>query len=326
MTAVVMPDERAGIDLAKVWLPGFHYGISFEEYCTLPYLNASTLCWAHSSALHLKTALDGKLSGKSTVDRLFGRALHARLLEPHLYHDQYVVAPGCQAILASGKAKGAPCNKTVRYLVKGEWLCGSHVPKALVASGLIEEHDNLLTVGQSHRIEGAARAVSADKIIRLLRLPNGGYEATGLFEWNGVKCKMRLDKWLPRSEYNPPAIIDLKKTQVGAASKRAVERACFEYLYDIKCAFYCRGVETLTLESPLFYWIYVEDNEPYGINVIQADDATRRAGRMRLDDCWNAYSRGMETGEWPGYMDDSSQPDLGGLPEWAKKKILSFQS
>lgn len=316
----IMPDERAGVDLAKVWLPGFHYGVPFEEYARLPYLNASTLVWGNSSAQHLKSALDGKLGHGDSTDRLFGRALHARLLEPSVYTREYVIAPGCQAKLQGGRSKGMACGKTAKYIVKGEWLCGIHMPKELTQ--IIDPISNVLTIEQAQRIEMAAKAVERDPIVKLLRLPNGGYEATVLFEWDGVKCKARLDKWITRSNVSPPVIIDLKKTQVGRASDEAVERACFEYLYDAKAAFYMRAVETVELDKPIFIWVYIEDGEPFGLNIIQADDETLMAGRRRIDMCWSAYRRGMHSGVWPGYMLDAHAPKMGGLSSWAKEKIL----
>ena len=111
-------------------VPEIVQGVKFEDYCAMPGLNASTLAWGLKSAQHLKAALDGELK-KDSPAMTFGRALHAKLLEPDVYLKEFTVSSGCQAIIKSGDSKGQVCGNNAMWLLGGLWLCGMHAPKAL---------------------------------------------------------------------------------------------------------------------------------------------------------------------------------------------------
>jgi len=83
-----MPDEN------EITLPpiGLYHDIPFDTYKAWPALNASTLVHGRTNMEHLKEAIDGHM-GMDSKDLAFGRAFHCRLLEPHLYHERYLMSP-----------------------------------------------------------------------------------------------------------------------------------------------------------------------------------------------------------------------------------------
>ncbi len=284
---------------------GFYYDLTFETYCKLPGVNASTLCWGDLSDAHMKAAIDGLLQHDSP-DMAFGRALHARLLEPESYQERFVVSPGCEAVLSSGKNKGQMCGKTAKYLLpSGKFACGTH-------TSIDEQSANILTADEAARVEGAAAAVKEHDVVKLLR-QSGGFECTAVWQRDGVLCRGRLDKLCAKV----PAIVDLKKITVGRGKLRTIELDILNYNYDIKAAWYVDGVERILGARPAFVWIFVEDGPPYGVRVLQADADTLAVGALKANDLFERYKRANESGVWPGY---SSKVEFGGLPSFEKDK------
>ena len=293
---------------------GVHYGISFEQYCSLPGLNISTLVWGLTSAEHLKAAIDGRLS-KDSKARSFGRAVHARLLEPDEYWRHYKVSPGCQAVLKSGESKGGLCGNHATWFHQDHWLCGTHVPKQI--KEISEPEKDVLSVEDAKHIENIVEAVKRHEVVKLLR-QRGGFEATIRCQLEGVEAKLRLDKLIPMTSLLPSVIIDLKKVQVGGATDEEVGKDIWNYCYDAKASWYTDLTAIATGIKPAFVWIFIEDGPPYGINVIQADAETLAIGRIRYRECFGKYLTGMRTGVWPGY---TNRVKTGGLPDYIRRRF-----
>lgn len=288
--------------------------ITFEEYCKLPGLNISTLCHGLTSAQHLRAALDGRMT-KETPALAFGRAIHARLLEPDVYLKEFTTSPGCQAEMKSGASKGMCCGNHATWLYQGQWLCGVHRPKALAEISAPEQ--NVLSVEETQRIEGIAGAVQSHDVVKLLRM-RGGFEVSLEFVIDGIQCKARLDKYIARSATLPPVVIDVKKVRLGGATDEEVGRSVVNYHYLPKAAWYVDAVKALTGEPATFVWIFVEDEYPFAINVKQADAVDLAIGRQQYRECLEMYKHGVATGQWPGY---STRINVGASPEWFRKRF-----
>lgn len=280
------------------------WDLSFEAYKAIPALNSSRLAWGRLSMQHLRAALLGGMD-KDSSDMAFGRALHCRLLEPDVYKEKYKISPGCEAVLVSGKNRGMRCGKSARILVDGKFACGVHGKDG-------EEDPHVITADEAKRVEMATAGVFAHPVVKLLR-QSGGYEASGFWNQDGFACKMRLDKLCVKV----PAIIDVKKVQVGRGSTGTLERDILNYNYDFKAAWYVRGYQALFGVTPAFVWIFVEDGVPHAVNVKQADDETLAIGEAKVVDVIEKLKRARDSGEWPGYSD---KIEFGGLPEFEKAK------
>lgn len=63
-------------------------------------ISSTTLKECRRSPAHLKAKLDGDRGPGSSRALLIGRALHCAVLEPHLFHDAYAVAPDPDSLLS----------------------------------------------------------------------------------------------------------------------------------------------------------------------------------------------------------------------------------
>ena len=317
---------------------GLYTDIPFEEYKRIVAINGSTLKWGEKSAAHLKAAIDGHMSKGDTAATLFGRAWHARLLEPDVFRDEYNVAGTCGKPLKSGVNKGKPCGLEGKFFNPdandgaGCWYCGKHVPMVKDVGPALDPVPNLLSVDVAARIERAAKNVEAHPVMRLIK-QRGGFETTILFtirdmglESCPLDAKIRLDKLIVPVERKgvevwPTTIVDLKKVQVGEATDEAVAWSINKWKYDASAAFYVDGLKRATGKDARFVWIFVEDGYPYEINVIEADEETLQIGRMRYSDWLGKYAVGRLTGEWPGHV-HGTRIKRGGLPEKIRREFF----
>lgn len=295
--------------------PGIYPDVPFKDYAAWNAMNVSKLKWGLKSAKHLQAAIDGRLGFADTPDRKLGRAIHCKLLEPDRYKSEFQVAGKCQAVLKSGSNKGKPCGLTGVVEVEGEWLCGKHGPTP-------EGESTILSVDEANRIERLNDSVRQHPVVKFLR-QKGGAEISLCWEQDGVLMKARLDKLILREEYN--AIIDLKKVQVGKGDLNSVQNAVANYDYHVQAAAYQCAVRQLCDVDPLFFWVFVEDNEPFDVSVIQADGATLDIGLFQFRRLVSMYREMQETLTNPdGYSSDIQQ---GGLPPWYFKQFeQSYES
>lgn len=303
--------------------PGIYPDVEWDEYCRTPGLNASRLKWGLLSGRHLQAALNGEYDDKDTPDRLLGRAIHARLLEPSAYRDRYHVASTCQALVSrkvDGEKVELPCGNAGKYLFRGQWLCGVHCPRE--AREMCEEFHGgyVLTEEQARAVEAAAAAVKGHEVVRLLR-QRGGCEVTLLWDRDGERCKARLDKLIPAGPLAKDVVLDLKKVQPGAVDVESVSRQVANYNYDFSAAWYCDGHERLTGRRPRFVWLFQESGVPYETLVLEADGETLEVGRRKCERAWGVYAACRESGEWPGMP---RRVLLGGVPEWERRRWLGW--
>lgn len=291
-----------GIDIS----PGVYPDIKFGDYVSWNAMNVSTLKWGLKSMKHLKAAIEGRIQKPDSPDKKLGRAIHCRLLEPDRYKSEFQVAGKCQAAFKSGRNEGRKCGAPGKVKLDGEWLCGKHGP------GEEGGESALLSVDEANRIERLNESVRAHPVIKLLR-QQGGAEVSLCWEQDGVLMKARLDKLIVKEGF-PPTIVDLKKVQTGKGDFHSAQAAIGNYEYHIQAACYRCAVQRLYGIDANFLWVFVEDNEPFDVNPIQADGATLDLGLHQFQKLVENYRAMRETLLQPeGY---SSEVQLGGLPAW----------
>jgi hypothetical protein len=117
----------------------------------------------------------------------------------------------------------------------------------------------------------------------------------------GIEIRGRLD-YLPDArpgERTKP--IDLK-TAVNATPRKIV-RAIVDFDYDLQAAMYRHLVHLTRGDDvgPMVH-IYVETDEPHGVQVIElADEGWIRGGDLKLQTVLERHAECMESGVWPGY-------------------------
>jgi hypothetical protein len=300
--------------------PGI-YPMTEEVYRKIPAMNCSVLDWGIASMHHLKAAIDGRLIREDTDALTFGRAFHVRVLEPSLYAERVCVRGSCASVLKSGNRKGMECGAAGRGQIDGEWLCGTHGgDDSLLPAGV-----EYISSDDAQRIERAVEAIKCRKIDALRRAP-GQFEVCIIGDLHGVRCKAKLDKYIK----SPHAIVDLKKVAAPKSprevkiSRDKFERTIETYGYGMRAAFYCDLVKSVTGDMPRWYWLTVEDGEPFTAAVYRASEHAIESGRNEymnlLDQLKTARASATKEnpeGVWPGPADDPFE--LDGPSWWAKK-------
>lgn len=287
--------------------PGLHT-LDFAKYAALPYINSGAVNKAFTkrgqiSMKHFHAAIEGRMKSDDTEDRKLGRAIHCRLLEPERYRTDFLVATTCRAV----KQDGQQCGNTARLLWDGEWYCGvrGHAPKGA------SEPADYIAESERQRIEALCEALHTNDVFQsgLFRRP-GWHEASGIWEERGMRCKCRID----RLDESKPIVIDLKKIQVGTGDRETCEEKIRDYGWYRQAAMYVKCIEALLEKTPEFVWVFVEDDEPYDVQVIPADSQTIAIGRHEVDDVLGRYAVARQAGKFKGYIYDSRFIRPGGLP------------
>ncbi len=291
---------------------GFHADEPYETYRAWPAANSTALKEGYQvTAKRMRAALDGLIGGDSKP-RKFGRAVHARLLEPEAYKTRFLLAGDCEAILKSGPRKAEPCGKAAGFYDGEAWYCGMH-QKAYPGAVEPEEY---VSQQEAENIERIVVAVKSHEAVRLLR-QRGGCELSFVWERDGFACKGRGDKIILDVPKCNDTIIDIKKMQSGKGDTHSLQTSIRTYAWDMQAAFYCSGVEALTGRRPDFRWVFVEDNIPFDVCVVPLTKAMREVGRCKVNTAFETYKRGVEYNQWPGYGDDYVDVEPA---DWERKR------
>ena len=221
-----------------------------------------------------------------TAALLFGRAMHAYMLEPDVFSRRFVVAPDFGDLRTKiGKA------------AKAEFL--EHV---LRDREMVKADDFDL-------IRRMTDSVMAHPTARNLIV---GGEAEQRIDWidpeTGLRCKARADYRLRELRM----CVDVKSTDNASPSTFA--RSVATYRYHVQDAFYRSGFAAIGEPIDYFVFLAVEKEPPYLASVCYVDDAAlERGAELMLRDL-ATLKRCVETNEWPGYPIDLTPI---ALPAWA---------
>lgn len=142
----------------------------------------------------------------------------------------------------------------------------------------------------------------------------GEAEVVGLWQdIGGPVCRLMLD-WLPS---DAPVVVDVKTSGAGL-SDGALSRLIDNLGYDLSAGFYLRGLHHLMphlIGRWRWMWVFVEDDEPHEVRVIEADAEQIGRGHRKAALAIAKWQRAMTTGEWPGYP---RQVARVGAPGWAE--------
>ena len=253
--------------------------LSEERYRAIKAVNKSTLWAMNKSPMHYKFACENPTPDTAALK--MGRAIHAAVLQPKVFLKEWTVAPEVDRRTKEGKAAYE------QFLTE--------------AAG-----KEILSAQDYAEVQAIAAAVHADP--SAADLLKGCTTEKPLFwkdEGTGLLCKCKVDAM------KPGVMIDLKTST--DASTKAFTRDCFKYGYDVQLAHYLDAIQTISGESPDWYFIVVEKAAPYAINILKADTGVIDYGTIRraellkkLKDCrkertWTSY--GMNDLVMPGYME-----------------------
>ena len=237
---------------------------------------------------------------ETTPAMRFGSAVHAAILEPQKYADNYVVFDDSEKIAEIGGTKPRATNAYKEYKAQFE---------------LDNQGKGVLTVDDSKAITAMAEAVARHRSASALLAAEGAVEPSFIWEdeVTGTPLKARLDKLLKSGR-----VIDIKTCE--DARPDAVMRNIWNFRYDVQAAMYREAVRaTQGIDDMLPHTlIFVEKSAPHAVAVYELDDLTHEVGEMMRRQAIDTYAECVASGVWGAYSDDI-QPIS--LPAWAGRDL-----
>ena len=259
-----------------------------QEYNKAPGIRRSMLWEIRRSPAHLKWRMENP--PEATPALIFGQALHAAVLTPEDYGRQFAVMPNADRRTKAGR-------------------------EAWDAAAAVAQGRTQIAFDWAEQIAGMVQAVRGNPMAA--RRLDGPHETS--YFWadtlTGEACKCRTDA--ETDVGNMHLIVDLKSCQ--DASTDAFMRDALNYGYDVQAAMYTDGYKAVTGQEASFVFIAVEKNQPYAVNILQADTLFMQHGQDRYRHLLGLYHECRQRNQWPGYTGFDGDIASLGLPAWLAK-------
>lgn len=263
---------------------GIHGSVPAEVYHRkeLGVVNCSALKQLARTPAHYKAWLTGEETHE-TPALIFGRALHALVLEPHIFAAEYALKPDFGDLRTNaGKA------------LRDAWQ---------------SKNEGVTTVSADdwQRLHAMRDSVMADPIAGKLFV-GGEAEVTAVWQSNGLICKARLDYWIESRAIG----VDLKSTE--DASPAAFAKSVAQYRYHVQHAHYCEGMQVAGHPLRAFLFVAVEKTAPYAVAIYAIDADAEARGQGLREREMIALNDSLRTDTWAGY---ATTIQTLALPRWA---------
>jgi hypothetical protein len=278
--------------------PGVHDGISFEDYCLDPGVNATTLkAFAGRTPKHARLALEEPQ--EDTQSLVIGHAAHTAVLEPDLFDTLYAAYPKSEYV----EQFGHPNSKAYKA-ARDAWYA-KHEDACIMTD---EEHEAALRIRKAVMGHGLARSLLVEN--------KGKPELTVIVEQDETRLKGRIDRLTSYNGY--PAIVDLKTINPMGDVLRphVVERYLHRYAIHIQMAWYLDLLNAHAEADRMPVIVFVENVPPHDVAVYPVDDAAIEQGRREARSYLHQLKQCRESGYWPGYAREMQGPI--GLPQYAQ--------
>ncbi|WP_272962294.1 PD-(D/E)XK nuclease-like domain-containing protein [Alcanivorax jadensis] len=200
----------------------------------------------------------------------FGDAMHAVLLEPHRFENEYVVAPKFDRRSKAGKAEAEAWEAANANRVQ-------------------------LTAEDGRKIALMRESVMAHPDARRLLDAEGDVESSIYWEEGGVLCRCRPDKALPTHNF----IVDVKTT----ADMAKFHFSARDYRYDVQDAYYSSGYRHHFGDHPTFIFLVVSTSiscGKYPVELLELSPEDKDNGIQLYRAELETYRQCLETNDWPG--------------------------
>lgn len=263
--------------------PGVYYNIPDAEYHKIDAVSQSTVVQYRRSPAHARVP-------KNFAGSTLGTATHIRVLEPTTYDDRVFALPDLDLRFKAAK----------------------EAKEKLVAEN---PHKLILSAEDARCVEKMASAVHCNQTASAFLGRIEHTEITVIFDWNGVRCKARIDA-ATTDDY----LLDLKTTQDASAQGFSKSVATFGYY--CQAAMYLEAWKSLKRFAQGFIFICVEKDEPHGVACYELDAAAVGKGRAQLESALQIYASCKRYNYFPAYPDELR---VLSLPQWAlnEKEIPS---
>lgn len=216
-----------------------------------------------------------------------GTAVHAALLEPQVFADEYVLLKDIKDRRASEYKAAVKVHGSERVLVATE----------------------------ADQVAGMQEAVLSNPAMSE-RLNAEGWRELSLFVRDpetGVLVRVRYDLLTVSG-----IAVDLKSCQ--DARPEEFSKSIYSYGYDLQAALYTDAFQWAT-GKPIgaFEFAVVEKEMPHGHKLYLPDETLLQEGRRRYREALNLFAECERSGDWPGVTCDG--PELISLPSWRVAQI-----
>jgi len=255
-----------------------------RDYFRLPGVSGHALIEMWRSPLHCwaKYVDPDRADGEPTAAMRFGTLVHALVLTPATFADEFFLAGAINRRTKEGQAEFAALAATGKLPVSREdYAAALEIAKAI----------------RKHPVAGTLfKAGEPEKVVTVGREPHL------------LPLKGRLD-WLSPQ----PAIVEFKTA--SDAGRESFLRAVYRHGYHLSAAYYRMlvGRATGTPEADIPHtFVVAEPKYPYAVAVYPTSERLLAEGRglwetalARFDECWTG-------GEWPSYPVEALEPGVGG--------------
>lgn len=260
--------------------PGIHKNMPIEIYHASSGISNSGLGLIAQSPRHYH-----KRAVSNTKALADGRMIHAAILEPEKFQEQYIFGPDV--------SRATKAWKTFESANFGK-IC--------------------LKPSETVGLEQAVDAIHNHPLAKVL-LRNAEIEQS--MAWvdpeTGVLCRIRPDI------ISHGSMADLKKT--ACSSPKQFARSCVKYGYHRQAAMYMDGYEILTGERlEDFFFIAIEMTLPFCCEVYRVPPEMMESGKNQYRKSLQIYAECLKTDNWPGYGGGALSKDIN-WPTWADKEI-----
>ena len=235
-----------------------------------------------------------------------GDAIHAGILEPARFREEYLLEPvwGPTRVRSSKTATEEERRTTASNRErKANWEAKhANTTKKVVPSSVglgvteailkVREHPDLSSIFES----------------------GGIVEPTALFteEVKGIEIAQRIRPDLSNYDDDGPILIDVKT--MPRSDPRSFWRTVTKDRLHIQAAMYCHGMEMATgVKHNRFRWVACEVEPPYDCGLYVCDEESLEIGRQEYRWLLEDLASCRASGDWP---DHCLTPHVGGLETW----------
>lgn len=255
--------------------------ISDEEYHTRCLgASSSALKKLLRSPAHYRAYLDEK--DKDSCSRMFGRGVHALLLERHLFLDKF-------AVWSEGR----------RYGKRFDEFAAAHAGKTILTE---DEYHRAMEAALSLRNSAQFPlglwfdGVPASESYEAVPAARTEFSIFWVDEETGLPCKIRVDahSLMPRA-----IAFDVKTTD--DARTASFMRQFFKLDYDLQAAHYRAGLKAFYGVDFPFLFAVVEDQAPHATNILGVDADVIGNGEAKRRHALTLLKKCQDANHWPGY-------------------------
>lgn len=243
--------------------------ISFEDYKNMDGINQSALKTMLKSPLSYKHHHIDGLDQKDSYEMMFGRAVHTLLLEPELFHQQYVTHE---------KLK---------------------IRRGKVYDELLKEYpDKEILNFQDFTdiVEMCAEIREREDISKILEIPDKELAVHWMDRDTEITCKGLVDIY----DRENKVMYDIKTT--ADASPKTFFWDIKKYGYHFQAAFYLDGLKEVTGEDHTkFIIIALEKKRPYNYGIYEINVALLQDGQNKYDEAIKLLKYCTANDSWPSY-------------------------